>query len=69
MERIGDRLIAIGHKRVTGEASGAAIDSPFAYVIEFRDGKPRLIQSFSIQAMPSRRPETVAREAGARRSS
>lgn len=43
---LGDRLIAIGRIRVTGEASGAAIDSPFAYLIEFRDGKPCLIRSF-----------------------
>ena len=43
---LGDRLIAINRIRVTCQASGAAIDSPFAYVIEFRDGKPWLIQSF-----------------------
>ena len=43
---LGDRLIAIGRIRVTGQASGAPIDSPFAYVIEFRDGKVRLIRSY-----------------------
>jgi len=43
---LGDHLIAIGHIRVTGGASGAAIDSPFAFVIEFRGSRPYLIRSF-----------------------
>ncbi|MGH2702838.1 MAG: nuclear transport factor 2 family protein [Actinomycetota bacterium] len=43
---LGDELIAIGRIRLTGASSGAAIDAPFAYVIEFRAGKPYRIRSF-----------------------
>ena len=43
---LGDQLIAIGHIWVTGDASGAVIDSPFAYVIDFLDGRPRVIRSY-----------------------
>lgn len=43
---LGDRLIAIGRIRVTGDASGAAADSPFAFVIKFRGGKVYLIRSY-----------------------
>jgi ketosteroid isomerase-like protein len=40
------RILALGQVRITGGASGVEVDSPFAYLIEFRDGKPYLIQSF-----------------------
>jgi len=43
---LGDRLVASGRMRARGRASGAEIDSPLAYLIEFRDGKVCRIRSF-----------------------
>src|SRR4051794_30615462 len=34
---LGDRLVAIGRARMRGEASGAVIESPIAYLVDFSD--------------------------------
>jgi ketosteroid isomerase-like protein len=43
---LGDRILAFGHYRTRGEASGAEIGSPIAYVIEYKNGKATRVQSF-----------------------
>jgi ketosteroid isomerase-like protein len=35
----GDRVVALGHWRGHGKASGAEAEMPFGYVVEFKDGK------------------------------
>jgi ketosteroid isomerase-like protein len=42
----GDRLVAIGHFRARGRASGVATETPFAYVGEFRDGKAVRVRGY-----------------------
>jgi ketosteroid isomerase-like protein len=36
---LGDQLVAIGRTRARGEASGADVETPIGFVIEFRNGK------------------------------
>jgi ketosteroid isomerase-like protein len=36
---LGERLVAIGRLRTRGKASGAEVESPVAYVAEFKHGK------------------------------
>ena len=36
---LGERIVATGHVRGRGRVSGAEIDSPIGFVIDFRDGK------------------------------
>jgi ketosteroid isomerase-like protein len=36
---LGKRIVAIGHVRGRGRMSGAELDSPISFVVEFRDGK------------------------------
>jgi ketosteroid isomerase-like protein len=36
---LGNRVIAIGHVRGRGRASGAEIDAPISFLAEFRDGR------------------------------
>jgi ketosteroid isomerase-like protein len=36
---LGDRIVAIGHARTRGRASGAVTDSPFNSVTDLRQGK------------------------------
>jgi ketosteroid isomerase-like protein len=36
---LGERIVATGHLRMSGKASGAATESPLGYVIDFRNGK------------------------------
>ena len=36
---LGERLVTIGHLRGRGKVSGAEVDSPVGYVVEFRNGK------------------------------
>jgi ketosteroid isomerase-like protein len=43
---LGDRVVAIGHIRTRGEASGAETESPIAYVTEYKNGKATRIQTF-----------------------
>ena len=38
-----ERVVAVGHLRGRGRASGAEVESPIAYVIEFKNG--RIIRS------------------------
>jgi ketosteroid isomerase-like protein len=36
---LGDRVVALGHFRGRGEASGVLTGGPFAYVVDFKGGK------------------------------
>ncbi|HTQ68634.1 MAG TPA: nuclear transport factor 2 family protein [Solirubrobacteraceae bacterium] len=36
---LGERVLAIGHTEGRGRGSGAAVDSPYAAIFDFRDGK------------------------------
>ena len=36
---LGDRVVGIGRVRVRGQASGAATESPFACISDFKNGK------------------------------
>ena len=36
---LGERVVAIGHLRGRGKASGAKVESPIGYVVEFKNGK------------------------------
>jgi ketosteroid isomerase-like protein len=43
---LDDRIVAFGHYRTRGEASGAETVSQIAYVVEYRNGKATRVQSF-----------------------
>jgi ketosteroid isomerase-like protein len=43
---LGDRLVAIGRLRARGKASGAETESPFACVVEWKNGKATRVLSF-----------------------
>jgi ketosteroid isomerase-like protein len=43
---LGDRLIAIGRIRTRGEASRAETESPFAWVIETKNGKATRVRGY-----------------------
>ena len=43
---LGDRIVAFGHYRTRGEASGGETVSQIAYVVEYRNGKATRVQSF-----------------------
>ena len=36
---LGERVVATGHFRARGKTSGAKVESPAGWVVEFRDGK------------------------------
>ena len=36
---LGDRILAVGEMRGRGTESGAEIESPWAFLIQFRNGK------------------------------
>jgi ketosteroid isomerase-like protein len=36
---LGERVLVIGHTEGRGRGSGAAVDSPYAAIFDFRDGK------------------------------
>jgi ketosteroid isomerase-like protein len=36
---LGDRVVAIGRFRALGKESGAEVESPLGYVVEFKNGK------------------------------
>ena len=36
---LGDRIVATGRMRARGQGSGAGIESPLGYVVEFRSGR------------------------------
>lgn len=43
---LGDRLVAIGRIRTRGKGSGAEVDSPQAFLVEFRNGKAISLRSY-----------------------
>ncbi len=43
---LGDRVVAIGRFRNRGRASGAEVESPFGYVVEFRNGKVIMVRTY-----------------------
>ena len=43
---LGNRVLALGHFHVVGEASGVETESPFAYVVEFKDAKVFLVRAY-----------------------
>lgn len=43
---VGDKLVAIGVLRARGKQSGAAMESPLATVVEFKDGKGIRVRTF-----------------------
>jgi uncharacterized protein len=43
---LGDRLVAIGRTRARGKGSGAATDTPIAFVTEVKDGKTTSIRGY-----------------------
>jgi ketosteroid isomerase-like protein len=43
---VGDRVVALGVFRNRGKTSGAEIESPIAYVVEFKDGKIIYIRTY-----------------------
>lgn len=43
---LGDRIVAIGRLRSRGKASGAEIDSPLAFVADFKNSKATRVQSY-----------------------
>jgi ketosteroid isomerase-like protein len=36
---LGERVFAVGQLRASGKESGAEVDSPIAYVVQYRNGK------------------------------
>ena len=43
---VGDRIVAIGRFRARGKASGAEAELPIAYVVDYKNAKATLIQSY-----------------------
>jgi ketosteroid isomerase-like protein len=43
---LGDRLVAIGTLRAQGKGSGVEVESPIAYVADFKDGKAVLVRTY-----------------------
>ena len=43
---LGDRVVAIGRFLNRGRASGAEVESPLGYVVEFRNGKVILVRTY-----------------------
>jgi ketosteroid isomerase-like protein len=43
---LGDRLVAIGHTRTRGKASGAETVTPLAVVIEIKNGKTISVRAY-----------------------
>ena len=41
-----DRIVAIGHMRGLGTNSGAEIESPWAHLVEFNNGKALRVRAF-----------------------
>ena len=42
----GDQVVALGRFRGRGEASGVATETPFAYIVDFRNGKAIRVRSY-----------------------
>jgi len=43
---LNERVVAVGHLRGRGKASGAEVESPIGYVVEFKDGKAIRISDY-----------------------
>jgi ketosteroid isomerase-like protein len=43
---LGNQLVAIGHIRTRGRASGAVTESPIGYLIDYRNGKAVRVRSY-----------------------
>jgi ketosteroid isomerase-like protein len=43
---LGDRIVAIGRFSARGEASGAATESPIAYIVEYENAKATRVRSY-----------------------
>jgi ketosteroid isomerase-like protein len=43
---LGDRIIAIGRIRTRGRGSGAETESPFGYVVDFKNGRATRVLTF-----------------------
>jgi ketosteroid isomerase-like protein len=43
---LDDRIVAIGHMRGRGTTSGAEIESPWAYVVQFNSGKAIRVRAY-----------------------
>jgi ketosteroid isomerase-like protein len=43
---LDDRIVAIGHMRGRGTTSGAEIESPWAYVVQFNNGKAIRVRAY-----------------------
>ena len=43
---LGDRIVAIGRFRARGRTSGAEVESPLGYLVQFKDGKAVAIRSY-----------------------
>ena len=46
IRELDDRIVAIGRIRARGRESGAEIESPFAYLVRFKNGKAILIRTY-----------------------
>ena len=46
IREVGDKIVAIGHLRGRGEASGVETETPFGYVVEYENGKARLVRAY-----------------------
>jgi len=46
IRNLGDRIVAIGHIRMRGKASGAETESPIAYLVEYGNGKATQVRSY-----------------------
>ena len=44
---LGDRLVAIGRNHSRGKESGAELEFPFAFLVEFKNGKAVSVRAFS----------------------
>ena len=43
---LGDRILAIGHFYARGQESGAEVDSPAGWLVDFKDGKAVRVREF-----------------------
>ena len=46
IQDLGDRLVAVGHLRGKGKESGAGVESPIGYVLDFTDGKVTRVRTY-----------------------
>ena len=46
IQDLGERVVGIGHVRRRGKASGAEVESPIGYVVEFKNGKAIRIDDY-----------------------